>query len=130
MTHNNLWLMTLFLNNPIPFSSSGTKLMSILSKKPCKCNAVPHEPNLTLYKAEEFEFLKFNHPKPLHCFPQHLGETTAEELPFGHASEPYTMLLFSRYLVCTMCLHIVGRTLDHNPNRCPTPLHDPHIYQL
>ena len=39
-----------------------------LKEKRCKYNALLLEPNLTPGKAKEFEFLKFNHPKPVHWF--------------------------------------------------------------
>ena len=64
--HNDFRLMTLFPNNPAPVFTSVPKIKSILSKKHCKYNATPCEPNLTPDKARDFEFLKFNHPRPLH----------------------------------------------------------------
>ena len=67
--HNDFRLMVLFPNSPTPVFTSRPKLKSILSKKRCKYNATPSEPNLTMDKAKDFEFLRFNHPRPLHRIP-------------------------------------------------------------
>ena len=66
---NDFRLMTLFPNSPSPVLTSRPKLKSILSKKLCKYNVIPTNPNLTPDNAKEFEYLKFNHPKPTRPVP-------------------------------------------------------------
>ena len=69
---NDFRLMVLFPDSPTPVFTSRHKLKSILSKKRCKYSTKPSEPNPTMDKPEDFEFLKFNHPRPLHCTPRTL----------------------------------------------------------
>ena len=63
--HNDFRLLTLFPYSPAPVFTSRPKLKSILSKKRWKYNIPPSDPNLTPDKAKEFEFLRFNHPRPI-----------------------------------------------------------------
>ena len=65
MMHNDFRLLTLFPYSPTPAFTSRPKLKSILSKKRSKFNVPPSDRNLTPDKAQEFEFLKFNHPRPI-----------------------------------------------------------------
>ena len=61
---NDFRLMTLFPNPPGPVCRSRGKLKSLLSKKRCTHNIAPSNPNLAPNKAKQFEFLKFNCPRP------------------------------------------------------------------
>ena len=62
---NDFRLLTLFPNPPAPIFRSRAKLKSFLSKKRCTHNIAPSNPNLTPDKAKQFEFLKFNCPRPI-----------------------------------------------------------------
>ena len=61
---NDFRLSTLFPEPPSPVFTSRRKIKSILSKKRCKYNISPSNPNLTPDNARDFKFLKFNFPKP------------------------------------------------------------------
>ena len=63
--HGDFRLLVLFPYSPTPVFTSRPKLKSILSKKRSKFNISPSYTNLTLDKAQEFEFLRFNHPRPM-----------------------------------------------------------------
>ena len=67
--YNDFRLLTLFPDSPAPAFTSRHKLKSILSKKRCRFNYVPSNPNLTSDRAKGFEFLKFNHPRPTNPVP-------------------------------------------------------------
>ena len=65
ITHGDFRLWSLFPYSPTPVFTSRPKLKSILSKKRSKFNIPPSDTNSTLDKAQEFEFLRFNHPRPI-----------------------------------------------------------------
>ena len=73
--HNDFRLMVLFPNSPTPIFTTRPKLSLSYQKKRCNYNAIPSEPNLTMDKAKDFEFLKFNNPRPLCCTPYALCKT-------------------------------------------------------
>ena len=67
ITYNDFRLMTLFPNAPTPIYMyrNRIKLGSILSKKRYSYNFTPSSPELFPDQTRDFEFLRFNHPKPL-----------------------------------------------------------------
>ena len=67
--YNDFRLLTLFPYSPAPVFTSRPKLSSILSKKRCKYNILPSNTNLTPDKAKNFDFLKFNYPRPINPAP-------------------------------------------------------------